>query len=947
MKKAELVDMATTLGLLEKTSHPPPPPSSSTTPRKTKKSTATAAAATSSDPPEPIEYKAIKLISVVQMGLNSAMNLGRENMARFSSIIESHVVPISRMLRSASLSLEVFLTSLARRGEPIPDLYRQKDTYWKKLLRFDPAYGTFPRDRSEEMDDDEEDDDSDDEEADDDDDEAPPTVVEEVEQGPGLLPFILDTFSAEGIRVDLIVNGDRVKLIIETPEDTRRKCLSFRHFDDHGVGADQVVNYAARAFGTAVINNAYLTVVPTLARLTQGFVQSVHKSLRRKSRFANGDVIGSSHVFSRIRAAAEPVYAEGDDWQPEIVAFISEVRQKLEMDGSRRLYDDYFKKSSTMTFGKAFKFNYWMLSRLNDLKLRGIKLSPIFAVSRTHIRLDRKVLTSVALEVFEGSPPDSVKGGLMAAVRSGARAISKKTLINPTKWLPARPRMGEKKPAKSKVDELEAWTARKKALDSKYDLEIEDMKREVKYVEMENKYVAYRKAQVDLISKLFSPTAIHSEKWTFDGTITTDNVKIGIQRSRDILVPKIAKKNDCVAEEKVKPVTNYEKEDFSSLVCLDLDGKKKKLFAGGDPGRKDMIAITFCLSKADRLLFPKAMVTKILERREADPPDLVRVREFEKRWHLSGSQYRTDSGILKLDARKKRRMMELETAWNEMAQTSSLKTVKPSSILQYLRLYSVIEERWWSLAMARIEAKDRFSRIIGKRKVLDAFFAKVDKELQEAFGKDVTVVLAYGSAGLKMKPNGVGEVSVPTTGTYKAALRIFGPERCVVQDEWGTTCMDWETMARKEAVYRMPSGPGDSNSKLLALGTTLSKKMPKVTPEHKLQVEAYYTARLEARKKRRRGLIPPGNGRLDEDDGGGGGTRRKKANYQLWYPEVRGLRYKPSTGKYCGRDYESAGCIARLAAYKFLNGPRKKPAPFCRKIEVDNDDDDVDEEIVA
>jgi hypothetical protein len=356
-----------------------------------------------------------------------------------------------------------------------------------------------------------------------------------------------------------------------------------------------------------------------------------------------------------------------------------------------------------------------------------------------------------------------------------------------------------------------------------------------------------------------------------------------------------------------------------------------------------MIAITFCLSKADRLLFPKAMVTKILERREADPPDLVRVRESEKRWHLSGSQYRTESGILKLDARKKRRMMELEPAWNEMGRTTSLKTINTSSILHYLRLYSVIEERWWSLAMARIEAKDRFSRIIGKRKVLDSFFAKVDKELNEAFGNDVTVVLAYGSAGLKMKPNGVGEVSVPTTGTYNAALRIFGPKRCIVQDEHNTTCMDWETKARKEAVYRMPSGPGDNNSKLLALGTTLSKKMPKVIPEHKLQVEAYYTARLEARKKRRRGLIPPGNGRLDEWSG----TRRKKANYQSWYPEVRGLRYKPSTGKYVGRDYESAGCIARLAAYKFLKGSRQKPAPFCRKNDVDNDDDDVDGEIVA
>jgi hypothetical protein len=71
--------------------------------------------------------------------------------------------------------------------------------------------------------------------------------------------------------------------------------------------------------------------------------------------------------------------------------------------------------------------------------------------------------------------------------------------------------------------------------------------------------------------------------------------------------------------------------------------------------------------------------------------------------------------------------------------------------------------------------------------------------------------------------------------------------------------------------------------------------------------------------------------------------KTRNDNYRARYPEIRGLRYITSTRKYCGRDYASAGCIARLAAYKLVKGTKQKPAPFCRGKVVDDFFTTIDE----
>ena len=168
---------------------------------------------------------------------------------------------------------------------------------------------------------------------------------------------------------------------------------------------------------------------------------------------------------------------------------------------------------------------------------------------------------------------------------------------------------------------------------------------------------------------------------------------------------------------------------------------------------------------------------------------------MEFRARNTGADYRTRSGIKKEDADKKKRFACLEPAWQEMGRTSSLKTLRTADIASYLDQYNAIEDRWWSLALKRCESRANFNRYIGKRHVLDSFFAMVDKELKKLF-PNVEILLAYGSAGLTMKPTGKNEVAVPTTGSYKAAVRIFG-KRCFVQDEFRSTVVNFGTGEKK------------------------------------------------------------------------------------------------------------------------------------------------------
>ena len=205
---------------------------------------------------------------------------------------------------------------------------------------------------------------------------------------------------------------------------------------------------------------------------------------------------------------------------------------------------------------------------------------------------------------------------------------------------------------------------------------------------------------------------------------------------------------------------------------------------------------------------------------------------------------------------------------------------------------------------------------------LRAFFAANPfSSLQDA----KEAVVAYGSAGPKMRPTGKGEVAVPTTGTFTACRRVFRNGATSVVDEAFTTAVDWATGGRKELVYRVPA--------LLANGELTERlahchgpRPPVVAAADRPAVEAYLQRKKVQDKQRRGGPKPgslAGEGQplLPPPQGAVALPR---------YPEVRGPRFVPETRMYRARDKSSALAIARLRCMELLGRPR--PAPFCRAM---------------
>ena len=493
--------------------------------------------------------------------------------------------------------------------------------------------------------------------------------------------------------------------------------------------------------------------------------------------------------------------------------------------------------------------------------------------------------------------------------------------------LPAKPKNPNTRPETTDLKAFEEWSTVNDKLEEDWKATIDARKRESDYVAMDAAYGAYHDLQTLLIASMFKPTALKKSNWCFDGSMMTDGVAASVQYSKTVLVPR-KKKNKGPKDELTKKKLNMTKlQDDEKIIPDDKydrtlstlvrfkDGSRC-IVAADDPGCVDIASITYCLKDADQKEYPKAMTA----------PKEKSKRTKERSWSLSGAEYRKRSGIREEDMKKKQRFRSLEESWSAMGKTSSLKTLRTGDIENYLRQYLVIEEKWWSIALRRGEARATFRRYMGKRKVLDGFFSRVDNELKRIF-PGAAVMLAYGSAGLTMKSSGVGRVAVPTTSAYKAATRIFG-SRCCVQDEWGTTKYDYATGEVKHAVYRVPEGA--DSWKLSGFGHTDKKSMPNTTVEDARVVKAYWKETIERNRLRRGGLegqrLDETGGREEEKEK----EKERKKKYESRYPEIRGLRYLPSTRTYFGRDSSSAGCIARLAAYRLMFGTKRKPAPFCR-----------------
>jgi hypothetical protein len=222
-------------------------------------------------------------------------------------------------------------------------------------------------------------------------------------------------------------------------------------------------------------------------------------------------------------------------------------------------------------------------------------------------------------------------------------------------------------------------------------------------------------------------------------------------------------------------------------------------------------------------------------------------------------------------------------------------------ILAYVQRVRAIEDQWWELALKRVESRANFQRYIGKRKVLDAFFSQIKKQIARTF-PEADVTIAYGSSGPTMKPTGKGECAVPTTGTYIACKRIFS-DRTQLVDEYGSTSRTWTTGLPNEAVYRVPGTTRREDR----LGSMPNKAPPPRVPEpQKNQVLRYaYESQWKQYK-----------------------SYKFDPNAILRFPMVRGLRFCPESRMYFNRDLKSAQTIGRLYVMERLGQGR--PTPFHR-----------------
>jgi hypothetical protein len=301
-------------------------------------------------------------------------------------------------------------------------------------------------------------------------------------------------------------------------------------------------------------------------------------------------------------------------------------------------------------------------------------------------------------------------------------------------------------------------------------------------------------------------------------------------------------------------------------------------------------------------------------------------------WTLSRAQFYVDSGVRSADMDKSMRFAAVHRFWSgggyaeddggdidQEAVIAALRTSDVAEVMAYLARYALIRDRWWELALRRRESRADFKRYSGKRKVLDGFFSRIKKALAKRF-PGVNIQVAYGSAYQTMKPTGKGEVAVPVHSTFKSCCRVFGPDNVVPTDEYGSTSFEWDTGARKLAVYRKVTGSKNPDGKgsidASKLGSTTSKYMPRVTNDADA-VEEYILRHKNKIRTARNGLYDP----LQADP-----TRQAVTRY----PEVRGLRFSTKTRSYLDRDLHAARTIGRLRTVEMMG--RARPTPFCRGL---------------
>lgn len=812
---------------------------------------------------------------IVKCGLHNAMALDDAQYNVFSSLVEQYVNIVSRSMRRASLLLLHHLTYVAEHDLPIPDLYNAGDTYWKDWLRLswnqDVCTLALKPKR------------------------APKANAALLKVKFDVAHEYLPTQTYHRVRIDVGADGNvkvhlsEVNLVKETTQLAlpyvgtvlARNDGSHVSPDTSLPELDQVIAYAGRTFQTTVCNNAWVPLVPRLTRLVKALL---------KSKPDDTNDIKCYEVMSVLRGGR---YCDAG-WPAWLANFIIEVRTRLGLREGQRLFDEYGKN---IPFATMFKFNYWMQCWLTDNNQKRIALSPVFTVARKFVRLDRKTLMAIATKFFPESSTIVVLKKVLDEEQCQNDHMKKagetpRGFQNPDLFMIPRPVPVKKKKSCTPKQWVDYTKAKKQRQN-----DVDRIKQSEEYNKQLEKYRVKRNAESAVISELFSNLPVPT-KWSFDGSIQTDGVAIVLQFSQTVKKQKQSKSNAK------KPIAddagaasgddNYDKHQST---VLKLNGRWT-IVLGLDPGRVALATVTYELNE-DTMKLIKTDTGKD-------------VKKKRKVWKLTRAQFYSSSGVMEENEKQARRFEELKPVWQELCNgDASLRTPSSRCILSYLQAYSEYMDRWWELALRRVESRSNFRRYIGKRKVLDSFFAKLKRDVNKLFpGFDVE--LAYGSAGPTMKATGPGECAVPTTECYRACQRVF-QERVTLTDEAFSTKVEWESGTLFGKVYKIVNEERTE--------CTLAYK---ATKSSRLQHTPAWKTAIPLHQKDGFNLTAPTNSR-DESQ------REGEAQAKKTISTLRGMQFSPERCTYRDRDLTASATIARLRVLEMQK--KARPAPFCRKTQ--------------
>ena len=659
---------------------------------------------------------------------------------------------------------------------------------------------------------------------------------------------------------------------------------------------DQILCYAAHTFKTAIENNSWYPLFDKLTRLS-----------KLKLNEWNITDVGKHTVVQQIR---NPIDKLDDSLPLHVLEFVKEVKAGLvSCDNEEYIGDKHAKEN--MTFHQAFKFNMWMQKHFNTLEARMTKLAPVFAVSRAHIRLDTKTLTFLFKDMFPEN--DAVKRYDAFVKSTGCVALLPEPLIvlkekdctaeqwiefkktrtiykEKVKHIKASPEYQEiakqtskaphkkllpSKPAilKKKGCSKEEWEAYQAKL-KQYKVDTENVKKTNElYIAQEALYKKHEDEQIRMVSSFFKK--LRKKKYRFDCSVQTDGVSISRQYSKVISVEK--KPPLKLPEPTI--VDEYNK----NLSCF--INAINTLVIGLDPGRVNLACLSYIWIKDDGTVEKKS-------------------------WSLSRAQYYNDSGIKARGIKKASRFESLIDSWSKLG---TLKAVASVDVINYVKQYNDVKNKWWRLAFNKKEARSKLCNYSGKKKVLDKFFSKVKKEVK-ALHPDVNIIVAYGSAFNGMSPSGRGEMSAPVGQVYKTCCKYLETQ---IENEDCSTKTSFETGQVMEKVYKRFYKKGDKVFE--EFGHCDQKVVPiAVEKNDRDLLDAF-----NAQKKKKTRWKKPGEENVKEKD-------KRRFNF----PVIRGLQFCPETCKYVDRDVKASLTIGRLAVMRISGNTRPKAFVKEKKIAV-------------